>query len=211
MKGCRPLIGVDGAHLKGPFGCVLLSVVALDGNNGLFPIAFAVVESENRDSWGFFFYFLKEALGGEATKACTITSDRQKGVEAALSEWLPEADRRICAIHLFSNLKTRYSGNLVKDNFWAASHATNDYTFTKAIEQIKEVKPECYYELKGIPFELWSRLKFDPRVKSDEVTSNFVESFNSKLGVLREKPILTLLEGIRRRCMTKIVKKRRAA
>ncbi|KAA8531198.1 hypothetical protein F0562_005888 [Nyssa sinensis] len=28
--------------------------VSLDGNNGLFPIAVRVVESENRDNWGFF-------------------------------------------------------------------------------------------------------------------------------------------------------------
>ncbi|KAA8531001.1 hypothetical protein F0562_005709 [Nyssa sinensis] len=50
--GCRPFIGIDGCHLKGPYGGVLLATVSLDGNNGLFPIAMGVVESENRDSWG---------------------------------------------------------------------------------------------------------------------------------------------------------------
>ncbi|KAK1578069.1 hypothetical protein Q3G72_027217 [Acer saccharum] len=33
IEGCRPFIGVDGCHLKGPFGGVLLSVVALDANS----------------------------------------------------------------------------------------------------------------------------------------------------------------------------------
>ena len=51
LRGCRPFIGFDGCHLKGPYGGVLLSAVALDGNNGLFPVAFAVVESETKDSW----------------------------------------------------------------------------------------------------------------------------------------------------------------
>ncbi|XP_059663994.1 uncharacterized protein LOC132309727 [Cornus florida] len=47
--GCRPFIGLDGRHLKGPFGCVLLSAAALDGNYGLFSIAYDVVEAENKD------------------------------------------------------------------------------------------------------------------------------------------------------------------
>ncbi|XP_021727825.1 uncharacterized protein LOC110694939 [Chenopodium quinoa] len=42
-KGCRSLIGVDGAHLEGNFGGVLLSAVALDENNELFPFAWAIV------------------------------------------------------------------------------------------------------------------------------------------------------------------------
>ncbi|GAV84813.1 hypothetical protein CFOL_v3_28255, partial [Cephalotus follicularis] len=47
--GCRPFIGIDGCHLKGPYGGVLLCAIALDGDQGLFPIAFVVVEIESRD------------------------------------------------------------------------------------------------------------------------------------------------------------------
>ena len=39
VKGCRGLIGVNGAHLKCQYGGTLLSAIALDGNNQLFPIA----------------------------------------------------------------------------------------------------------------------------------------------------------------------------
>lgn len=46
IDGCRPFIGMDGCHLMGPYGGVLISAVALDGNNGLFPLALAVVEGE---------------------------------------------------------------------------------------------------------------------------------------------------------------------
>ncbi|KAK3185130.1 hypothetical protein Dsin_032416 [Dipteronia sinensis] len=42
LEGCRPFIGVDECHLKGPFGGVLLSAVSLDANNGLFPIAVCI-------------------------------------------------------------------------------------------------------------------------------------------------------------------------
>ncbi|KAL2924588.1 Protein FAM90A27P [Bienertia sinuspersici] len=40
----------------------------------------------------------------------------------------------------------------------------------------------------------WTKHKFDPYVCSDINTSNFVESFNSTLGVDRCRPVLTLLK-----------------
>ncbi|GAV74753.1 hypothetical protein CFOL_v3_18233, partial [Cephalotus follicularis] len=36
LKGCRPFIGFDRCHLKGPFGGVLLVAVSVDGNDCLF-------------------------------------------------------------------------------------------------------------------------------------------------------------------------------
>ncbi|KAL0393117.1 UNVERIFIED_CONTAM: hypothetical protein Sradi_2534500 [Sesamum radiatum] len=44
--GCRPIIGIDGCHLKGPHGGILLTVVGVDPNNNLFPIAYAVVADD---------------------------------------------------------------------------------------------------------------------------------------------------------------------
>ncbi|WOL19958.1 hypothetical protein Cni_G28760 [Canna indica] len=50
VRECRPWFGIDGCHLKGTYGGVLLFAIAIDGNKGLFPIAFAVVEVECMDS-----------------------------------------------------------------------------------------------------------------------------------------------------------------
>ncbi|XP_028227169.1 uncharacterized protein LOC114408346 [Glycine soja] len=47
---CRPLIGLDGCFLKEEYGGQLLFAVGKDGNNQMFPIAYAVVESENYSS-----------------------------------------------------------------------------------------------------------------------------------------------------------------
>lgn len=44
-------------------GGVLLSAIALDGNNGFFPLSVAVVECENKDSWGFFIEYLHTIIG----------------------------------------------------------------------------------------------------------------------------------------------------
>ncbi|KAL0458735.1 UNVERIFIED_CONTAM: hypothetical protein Slati_0500700 [Sesamum latifolium] len=50
MSGCRPLIGVDGCHLKGPKGGILLSAVSVDPNNNVYPVACVVVSSETRET-----------------------------------------------------------------------------------------------------------------------------------------------------------------
>ncbi|KAL2896876.1 Lactotransferrin [Bienertia sinuspersici] len=55
LAGCRPFFGIDGCFLKGPFGGQLLVVVGRDGNNQMFPIAWACVEVENTETWGWFF------------------------------------------------------------------------------------------------------------------------------------------------------------
>ncbi|TXG64869.1 hypothetical protein EZV62_011863 [Acer yangbiense] len=52
--GCHHLIGVDGCHLFGKFGGVLLSATALDGDNNILPIVICIYESENSDSWSWF-------------------------------------------------------------------------------------------------------------------------------------------------------------
>ncbi|GKV43782.1 hypothetical protein SLEP1_g51035 [Rubroshorea leprosula] len=47
LQGCRPVIGVDACFLKGMFKGTLLAAVARDRNNQMFPIAWAVVDSES--------------------------------------------------------------------------------------------------------------------------------------------------------------------
>ena len=70
---------MDGCHLKGPYGGIVILAVGLDGNNGLFPLAFAVVESENKDSWSFFLENLRDTLNESLpTRPGVIMSDQQK-------------------------------------------------------------------------------------------------------------------------------------
>lgn len=49
-KTCRPLIGLDACFLKLDNGGKLMAAVRRDGNNQNFPIAYAVVEAETKDS-----------------------------------------------------------------------------------------------------------------------------------------------------------------
>lgn len=48
LSACRKVMGLDGCHLSGPQLGIFLSVVGVDPNNSLYPIAIFVVEIENR-------------------------------------------------------------------------------------------------------------------------------------------------------------------
>ena len=44
LGGCKPIIGLDGCHLKGRFGGQILAATARDANDIIFPVVFVVVE-----------------------------------------------------------------------------------------------------------------------------------------------------------------------
>ncbi|XP_027916010.1 uncharacterized protein LOC114175451 [Vigna unguiculata] len=62
---CRPIIGLDGCFLKGQYGGELLTAVGRDANDQMLPIAYAVVEVENKDTWTWFLELLIEDLRGD--------------------------------------------------------------------------------------------------------------------------------------------------
>jgi len=77
-NGCRPFIGMDGCHPKGPYGGVLLFAMSLDGNNGLFPVVFALVEVENTNSWSWFLELLELCVGDRnSNKPFTLMTNKQ--------------------------------------------------------------------------------------------------------------------------------------
>lgn len=76
--GCRPLICLDGCHIKTKFGGHLLTAVGIDPSNCIFPIAMAVVEVESRSTWTWFLQTLKDDLHIVNTTPYTIMTDRQK-------------------------------------------------------------------------------------------------------------------------------------
>jgi hypothetical protein len=75
---CRPLIGLDACFLKGEHGGQLIAAVGRDGNNQMIPIAYAVVESERKDSWKWFVELLLEDLNQILLKQYAFISDQQK-------------------------------------------------------------------------------------------------------------------------------------
>ncbi|GKE76405.1 mutator type transposase [Tanacetum coccineum] len=60
--GGRDFLGLDGCFLSGPYPGQILTAVGVDPNNGIYPLAYDVVESESKDSWNILLNNLCEVL-----------------------------------------------------------------------------------------------------------------------------------------------------
>ena len=78
LEGCRKIIGFDGCFLKGSCKGELLVAVGRNGNQQMFPIAWAVVDIETKHSWSFFLKYLIEDLNLGTGHGLTVMSDMQK-------------------------------------------------------------------------------------------------------------------------------------
>lgn len=76
LAGCRPFVGVDGCHLKTKYGGQLLIAVGRDPNDQYYPLAFAVVENETKESWRWFLTLLLQDI--EEDRRWVFISDQQK-------------------------------------------------------------------------------------------------------------------------------------
>ena len=78
FKHCRPLIDLNGCHLKGKCGGQLLAIVGIDANDYIFLIAFFVLETVNTKIWTWFINRLNEDINMENPYSWTWISDKQK-------------------------------------------------------------------------------------------------------------------------------------
>ncbi|CAL8086395.1 unnamed protein product [Prunus armeniaca] len=208
MKGCRPLIGINSCHLKGPYTGQVLTTVGVDGNNGLYLVAYTVVEVESKSSWIWFLELLIEDLQIENGKAWVFMSDKQKGLIPAIETLLPTAEHRMCVRHLYNNFKTEHAGLALKNILWAAARATTIPWYEVEMDKMKEQNEEAWKWVKKRPAKNWSRSHFEPHSKCDMLLNNLCESFNSCILDLRDKSILTCLEMIRVYIMLRMANRR---
>ena len=77
-RGCRRVIGLDGCFLKGQCKGELLTAIGRDGNNQVYPLAWAVVNVENKRNWHWFLQLLVDDLVLGDGDGLTIISDQHK-------------------------------------------------------------------------------------------------------------------------------------
>ncbi|KAH0776708.1 hypothetical protein KY290_008119 [Solanum tuberosum] len=81
----------------------LLVVVANDGNNQMMPLAWAVVEKENKNTWTMFVKCIRSDLGLGDGGGLTLITYMQKVMSAAITYVLPKYEHRMCARHILAN------------------------------------------------------------------------------------------------------------
>lgn len=71
----------------------------------MFPIAYAVVESETLESWEWFIELLIVNFDVEDGEGWTFICDRDNGLFAVVEDMLPMAEHRLCVRHLHNEMK----------------------------------------------------------------------------------------------------------
>ncbi|XP_020270844.1 uncharacterized protein LOC109846034 [Asparagus officinalis] len=210
LNGCRPLIFLDGTFLKDRFKGILLSAVAYDGNQGIFPLAYCICDQENTVNWNWFLQGLWSILYERPDPynpphKLVIISDADKGIREAVRKYFPDAIHSRCVLHLVENFRTklwdlgfkakdtRILGNLFQSACYKYTKAEwNDY-----VEDIRLADERAYNIVMYYAPENWANA-FSPEL----------ESFNKWIHEARLLRILQLVEHICKQIMVRMNERR---
>ncbi|CAK8571344.1 unnamed protein product [Lathyrus sativus] len=194
---CRPLIELDACFLKGDFGGQLIGVVGKDGNNKIYPIAYAVVEAEMKHSWKWFLNLLLEYLQSIQDNKYGFISDQQKGLVPTILETNQHVEHRLCVKHLYGNWRKKYPRIFMKEALWWAARATTILGWERAMNHMKELNINAWKDMMDVPTACWTRSHFKTDTQCDLQVNNMCEAFNRAILEYIDKPVISLLEGIK--------------
>ncbi|CAL4982454.1 unnamed protein product [Urochloa decumbens] len=219
VNGCRPLLFLDKVPLKATNEYKLLVAAAVDADDGVFPVAFNVVEDENYDSWGWFLMQLKMALQihNYPCDNMTFLSSGQKGLDAAVSQVFEDSHHAFCLHHIMEEFK----GELRKgpwshqireemvEDFTRAAQACNDNDFYVSIESIRNISSEAADWIIARRPEHWSDAIFRGR-RYDHFSLNIVDAFNNWIPTKKESSIVLMTDSLRMK-IKEVIESRREA
>ncbi|KAH6756374.1 hypothetical protein C2S53_002673 [Perilla frutescens var. hirtella] len=188
----RPVIAIDGTHLKGKTKGILFVAVTKDGNEQCFPLAIGVGPIENDAAWTWFMERFKRAFGDRDD--LVIVSDQHVSIKNAVKAVFPTAVRRLCYYHIVKNLIR--AGHHVISMFKSAAFAYREEKFLKYLSMISSSRKEVYNTLLSIGVHRWARSQCPSR-RYSFMTSNAAECFNAHLLWARRLPICSLIEVVR--------------
>ncbi|PKU74604.1 Protein FAR1-RELATED SEQUENCE 8 [Dendrobium catenatum] len=185
----RPVLCLDGTFLLGKYRGTLLTAVGIDANNGLYPLAFAIVESECVDSWVWFLNQLHVLLPVVSTRPdLCIIFDRHAGLVRGCREIFPNAAHRHFLRHLRENLKKE----LLCQKMYMAGNTDDPMVFDRCMKDMIKVKADIHQWLVERDVTSWA-LTYDGGFRYGVMTTNASESFNGVLKRARGLPIQALV------------------
>ncbi|XP_019079664.2 uncharacterized protein LOC104881329 [Vitis vinifera] len=197
LMGCRPVIAIDSTHLSGPYRGSLFSATAYDADDGMFPIAFGVVSSENYEDW---LWFLQKLKGILQDKEVVIISDRHQAILRSVSQLFGVENHAYCYRHVKENFSSYVTKHIMKgkkckmdallllDN---VAYARLDDDYVVAMEKLKTYSDLAKWVEENSP-QHWAMSKFAKK-RWDKMTTNLAESFNAWLKEERHYTIFNLV------------------
>ncbi|XP_020987421.1 uncharacterized protein LOC110275596 [Arachis duranensis] len=213
FRHCKPLVSIDGTHLYGKYGGTLLVAIAQDGNSNILPVAFALVEGENAESWSFFLSHLRQHVTPQP--GLLVISDRHNGIKAALEApdggWLPPAAyRAFCIWHVAANFALTFKGKDARRLLVNAAYAKTEVEFEYWFDILRSENPAMCEWANRIEYSLWTQYCDEGR-RFGHMTTNISECVNSILKGVRNLPVWSLVKATYGRLAELFVRKGREA
>ena len=113
FKHCRPVLCVDGTFLTGKYKGQILTAIGVDANQQILTLAFAFVESDNKESWLWFLRHLKIGAVQDRPNICHI-HDRHASLLLAIKSMQEDANEPVP----WPNLQSRWCMHHMVANFY---------------------------------------------------------------------------------------------
>ena len=203
---CRPVLGLDGAHLTGLYRGIMLSATGVDANGALFPLAYAIVDAENDDNWMWFNTLLRKvidqhAAGYLAGQTLAFISNRQKGLLESIERAFPNSPHSYCLRHLWDNLYKYFKNKELRAALYEVARSITEEQYNTRINKMRSISSDAVdWLLEHAPREHWVEFYFAGN-RYGHITSNIAEALNAWLLDVREKPIIALIESHRHKIM----------
>ncbi|XP_026419418.1 uncharacterized protein LOC113315343 [Papaver somniferum] len=175
----RPMIYLDVTFLTGRFKGTLMAATCINGNNGFYPFAFALVSAENKDNWFWFLYNLKQVVDG---RQIVFLSDRGEG----LLQGIPKLTlKKLCMHAIGCGHVANYISVIPKEK-WAIAFLSvcryNAHSLT-----LSESFNNWILDFKKLPaFTLLDAIRLKVMKKNSERMIECIENFNTRLTLIYE-------------------------
>ncbi|KAH1265513.1 hypothetical protein GmHk_01G001203 [Glycine max] len=203
FKYCKPIIQVDGTHLYGKYRGTLLMATSQDGNGGVLPLAFAVVEGETLTAWSWFLAHLREHVT-DKNGICLIY-DRHASIKSVVANealgWQPPHGYHVyCVRHIASNFNRKFNNAKQKEMFKKLAYTPCKHVFDQNLEKFRQLSPAIARWIDRISKEKWSMAYDTSGRRYGHMTTNLSECVNKVLKDCRSIPITALVKSTYSRC-----------
>nr|XP_025607757.1 uncharacterized protein LOC112701179 [Arachis hypogaea] len=173
----------------------------LDGNSNILPIAFALVEGLDAESWSFFLSSLREHVTPQ--EGILVISDRHNGIKAALEApetgWLPpRAFRAYCIRHVAANFALTFKGKDSRRMLVNAAYAKTEAEFYYWFDIMRTENPTMCEWANRMEYDKWTQHENSGR-RFGHMTTNISECVNSVLKGTHNLPVTSLVQSSYRR------------
>ncbi|KAF6169840.1 hypothetical protein GIB67_034232 [Kingdonia uniflora] len=125
-KLLRPVVVIDETFLKGRYRGTLLTAIAIDPSNHIFPLAFLITDSEITKSWTYFLEMFGSNFYCYDTRF-VIISDRNAKIINDVPKVFLFAIHTFCVFHISNNIKTTLESTRIAFRMTAEALTSNNF------------------------------------------------------------------------------------